>query len=125
MAEKLLCQITGTIILISGLTVPLEKIPAGDYYYIAKKENQSSLLLRKSGFTVIGLEKTLSKTCFRGMAKENKIVNVTRLSLPDNPASKLRYTEGEVYNLDNYQVVPKITIKERKALLTCVKAFWR
>lgn len=123
MTQELLCQITGVIVSISSLTVPLEKIPTGDYYYITKQENQSSLLLRKSGFTVIGLEETFPKTCFRGMAENNKIVNVTRLSLPNHPTSM--YSKGEVYNLDNYQVVPEITIEDKKALLTCVKAFWR
>ena len=125
MAKKILCQLIIAIAIVNSFNVPLEQTPTGDYHYIAKQENRDSLLLRKSGFTVIGWSKTYSPSCFRGMVKENKIFNVTRAFPPYNPASEWKYTEGEVYNLDNYQIASKINNKERKYLLTCIKIFWR
>lgn len=125
MTKKILCRLTIAIAIVNSLSMSLEQIPAGDYYYIAKQENRDSLLLRKSGFTVIGWSKTHSPSCFRGIVKGNKIFNVTQAFPPYDPASEWKYTEGEVYNLDNYRIVSKINNKEQKYLLTCVRIFWR
>ena len=122
---KLIIRLVGAIAIVNSLTVSLKATSIEDYYYIAKQKERNSLLLRKNGFTIIGWEKTPMPKCFRGMVRENKIVRVTQISFPYSPESESKYTEGEVYNLDNYRLESQISNEDREVLLTCIKVFWR
>lgn len=125
MLEQIIARLIEAIAITNSLTISLDVKTLADYHYIAKRKGLNSLLLRKNGFTVIGLEQTSAPKCFRGIVRENKISKVTQIYPPYTPESESRYIEGEVYDLDNYRLEFKISNEDREALLTCINLFWR
>lgn len=103
--------------------------PTGIYRYTTpnRKRLGRTLLLRKSGSVVIGVElyRGRDRSCFRGQAKGDRIVYVTYVYPPYNPASD--WKSGQVL-----EIAPLIsgdvrnsTIAEQTALDTCIQFFWR
>ena len=105
-------------------------LPTGNYYYeqtASEVSSQHNLFFRKSGFTVIGVEIRARNEmlCFRGITKDNGIVNVTHLLPPYHSASEFESIEEE-FDLTNYQSSDRfISDSEQEALRNCIHALWR
>ena len=133
------CKITAALLLSIVLTgeltqaksAMLANLPTGDYYYTKPHFETSKdryLLFRKRGFTVIGVDMQFGsqKFCFRGVVKQNSIINVTRIFPPYDPASYWEFLQGKAVDLNSYRKIERVvTDNDRAALLTCIQVFWR
>ncbi|MBD1867537.1 hypothetical protein H6F88_31150 [Oculatella sp. FACHB-28] len=125
-------------LLVPVLTVPLmsnanpasslENLPTGEYYYEAihaSETSSRSILFRKAGRTVIGVQMGANRSCFRGFAEGNRIVNATRVFPPYDPASRQDFQE-EMLDLSQYSPVERAgRDRDRATLRTCIQFFWR
>ena len=104
-------------------------LPTGNYYYepiSAEASSKHSLFFRKSGFTIIGVEiQARNKLlCFRGIAKENEIVNVIRLFTEHSGENE--FIKGKNIDLAIYQDTNRaVSDSEQEALRNCIHALWR
>ncbi|MEM8808873.1 MAG: hypothetical protein AAGF01_22875 [Cyanobacteria bacterium P01_G01_bin.38] len=103
-------------------------LPTGTYRYVSPDENRLSLtlLLRKSGSAIIGVELLGERelSCFRGQAQDNRIVYVTQVYPPYDPASD--WQSGQVIEMASLVSRGQSpTAAEQEALETCVQLFWR
>ena len=119
-------------------TQPFALLPAGTYRYTAADTGAAntgarasrSWLFRKSGSVVIGAElmsgrsRGLALGCFRGQAEGDRIVYVTQVAPPYDPAS--RWESGLVIDLAaGVSLDQPPTAAEQAALETCIRVFWR
>lgn len=115
--------------------------PQGTYRYRdLSSQSASTLLLRKSGAIVIGVEllasdrpeRVLAQRCFRGQAEGDRLIYVTFAYPPYDPAAV--WESGEVIDLtllegpiptadERLQTQPNEA--EQTALTNCVQIFWR
>jgi hypothetical protein len=120
----------------------LESLPPGTYYY-EHPSRSASVLLRKAGRSVIGLD-SQEQACFRGFIEGDRIVNATRVDPPYQPDSRLEHRDGIMLNLAEYQrvedsiaanapfaatIAPRPSLEEhmrqvdRETLQTCIQFF--
>ncbi|EDX86608.1 hypothetical protein S7335_4313 [Synechococcus sp. PCC 7335] len=108
--------------------------PTGTYRYVSTKPDAlSTLLLRKSGSAVIGVELfnrrelPAVRYCFRGEAKGDRIERITRIAPPYTPAST--WESGQELDLTELSVLPYemtvLSLAEQTALEDCLSLFWR
>lgn len=114
-------------------SIEIADLPTGNYYYESTEplvENHvpsSGILLRKRGFTVIGvyLPSRVPQPCFRGFSKGNRVINATRIYPPYAPDSTME--SRQQIDLDPYARLDdwEMTERDRDALQTCIQVFWR
>ena len=111
-----------------GVAQSFADLPTGTYRYT---QSDSERLMRKSGSVVIGIEildngsrSSLVRSCFRGQAAGDRLIHVTQVSPPYDPAShwESNLTIEITSPLAGNTV---LTEAEQAALETCIQAFWR
>lgn len=116
-----------------ALSETVESLPGGNYWFeeAAASElgrSDRSVLFRKSGNTVIGFEvlPASERFCFRGVARQNRIVDITRAFPPYTPASRWEFSADEGIDLSGYLSSDRpFTEQDREMLQTCIQMFWR
>ncbi len=128
-------------ILLACIPIPVSSaqsfadLPTGTYRYSTPN---SERLIRKSGSVVIGIEVMSGRdgetfqgnraspilNCFRGQAQGDRLIHVTQVSPPYNPAS---HWESNLMIEIELPISPDtdITAAEQSALEDCIQAFWR
>ena len=134
-ALLLACKLAAVNDVHAGDIQPFALRPAGTYRYTVADSGEGarrSLLFRKSGSVVIGAElmsrRGRSHTpvlgCFRGQAEGDRIIYVTKVAPPYDPAS--RWESGLVIDLAaGVSLDQPPTAAEQAALETCIQVFWR
>lgn len=114
---------------------PFAARPTGTYRYVSnERDGLATLLLRKSGSAVIGVELfnrrelPVVRYCFRGQAKGDRIEHITRVAPPYTPASI--WESGHELDLTELGVLPNeemnvLSLAEQTALENCLSLFWR
>ncbi|MBE9060736.1 hypothetical protein [cf. Phormidesmis sp. LEGE 11477] len=91
-----------------------------------------TLLLRKSGSVVIGVElisrreQITVRYCFRGQAEGDRIKHITRVAPPYSPASD--WESRQTLDLTELSLLPNetnLSLAEQTALEDCLSIFWR
>lgn len=110
----------------------LENLPTGQYLYrdggADGAPRRGSILLRKIGHTVIGLDQRprAGNACFRGFLEGDRILNATRIYPPYQPDSRWEQQPGTMVDLSQYRSVDAAVTHEQAAMLhTCLTVFSR
>ncbi|NJL86169.1 MAG: hypothetical protein HC886_09600 [Leptolyngbyaceae cyanobacterium SM1_1_3] len=109
-------------------------LPTGTYRYTTPDSGRlfRTMLLRKSGSAVIGVElvgdrastDVMALSCFRGQAQGDRLIYVTRVQPPYDPASE--WQSGQELELAaGVSRDTSLAPAEQTALETCIQLFWR